>query len=259
MPLPELPGFAPDRERRLVEDILLALPRPETPVDEIVVGPMMTGVRAGERAGLGAMLGARLTDEETDRVGALQGQPLGLVAELALEESPGLRCVGMAAANAGLRLREPGPDVGGEDLLARLGMCGKVVLVGDFPFAERLADAIAPGTLSILELKDGQGFAAPETWSDLLAEADVVGITATALLTGAMAWFLGRARKAYRVVLGPTTPFAPALFTAGADVLAGSLIEDWETVRSSIADGLSFKALKKRGGVRFAALLRPGG
>jgi len=69
--------------------------------------------------------------------------------------------------------------------------------------------------------------------------------------TRSMTWFMSRAPQATIIILGPTTPLSTALFDHGANYLCGSVVTDMENVAHGIRDGLSFKKVKKNGGIIF--------
>jgi uncharacterized protein (DUF4213/DUF364 family) len=149
----------------------------------------------------------------------------------------------------------PDPSAPTEDdrpadaLIAELGRNRIVGLVGEFPFTDSLREKV--GTLHLFELRDIPGALPRDQWEKTLPDLDVLAVTGTALLTRQMGYFLSRANRAVSVVLGPTTPLSPALFKFGADYLCGSVVTDPRLVAEGIRSGLPFRAIKKRGGVRF--------
>jgi len=168
------------------------------------------------------------------------------VAGLIQTPSPFAISLGFAALNAG---NAPDPnqvdpsDFPADDLIARLGKDKRTGLVGDFPFVESLKDRV--GTFHLFELRDVPGAVPHDQWERVLARLEVLAITGTALLTRRMAWFLARAPQAKVVILGPTTPVCPALFSHGADYLCGSVVTNMEKVTEGVRAGLSFKKMKQ--------------
>ncbi len=134
--------------------------------------------------------------------------------------------------------------------MAEKGGDGEVVLVGEFPFVKWLEEQVK--TLHLFELRKVAGAAPKEAWDEILGRCQVLGLTGTTLLTRAMATYLEKASQAYTIIIGPTTPISPVLFSYGADVMAGSKIVDSGPVFQGIRQGLSFREFKKLG-IQFVA------
>jgi len=250
-------GKVPDRplegeEKGIVESMLSSVIRPDAVVEQIVFGAKFIAVTAKGRMGLAALLGAEPREHERNIVHQMVGKPVKEVAQLICQPFPFSICLGFAALNAGNT-----PDLEkvnqsnfpADDLIAKLGKDKITGLVGDFPFKDSLRDRV--GTFHLFELKSVPGAVPRDQWEQVLAELDVFALTGTALLTRRMAWFLSRARQAKIVILGPTTPFSPALFSHGADYLCGSVVTDTKKVAQGIESGLPFNKVKKNGGIIF--------
>lgn len=249
------PRIVPEAEALLVNQLLASMERPEAPIDEVVPGSHFIGMRAGNRAGLASVLGAKPSPEELRLAEELPGKPLAEAAALLLDESPFLVSLGAAALNTGLGV--PNGCAGGQgaaELLAEQGRDAEVVLVGEFPFTPWLREQV--GALHLFDLSMGEGVVPRDQWEEVLARSTVVGLTGTTLLTRSMAWYLERARHAFTVIIGPTTPMSPALFERGADVLAGSRVAKPGPVFEGLRQGQSFRQFKKLG-VEFLNLRRP--
>jgi len=209
-------------------------------------------VVASGRLGLASLLGARPGAGESGLPADAVGKTAAEVARLLRSSSPFAICVGMAALNAAdtWDAQAPSPSAPPADaLIATLGKGRSVGVVGDFPFIERLRTEV--GDLHLFELRDVAGAVARRNWESVLAEVDVLAVTATALLTRQMAYFLSHASHADTVVLGPTTPPSQVLIEFGADFLCGCVVTDMQRILEGVRAGLSFRALKKGGGLRF--------
>ncbi|MFH1153923.1 MAG: DUF364 domain-containing protein [Pseudomonadota bacterium] len=239
-------------EKELVDSLLSSIIRPDSAVEEIIVGPKFIAVTAGGRMGLSALLGVKPREHEKNLERQLIGKSVSEVAGLISNPSPFAISLGFAALNAG---NTPDPkhveasNFPADDLIARLGNDKVTGLVGEFPFVESLRNRV--GTFHLFELRDVPGAVPHDQWESTLAKLDVFAITGTALLTRKMAWFLSRAPQATIIILGPTTPFSSALFSHGADYLCGSVVTDMAKVAQGIRAGLPFKMVKKNGGVVF--------
>jgi uncharacterized protein (DUF4213/DUF364 family) len=228
--------------------------RPSAIVTEIAVGSHFIGVRADDSgtdtAGLASTLGANATTDERQMVADMVGKPLNEVALLLKATSAFSISLGAAALNAGIIAPQNQPDMDASLIMAEKGKDGGAVLVGDFPFTEWLGRQVK--TLHLFELRDVPGRTSPAQWDDILAHCDVLGLTGTTLITRAMAAYLNKAPQAYTIIIGPTTPLSPVLFSHGADVLAGSEVIDPDPVFEGIRKGKSFRQFKKLG-IRFIA------
>lgn len=249
--------FPPDRplegkEKILVDDILSFLIRPDAVVEKIIAGSKFAAVIAGGRMGLSSFLGAKPRENEIRLEDRLIGKKVSEMADLIKEPYPFSISLGFAALNAG---NAPDPEkvdssnFPADTLIADLGRDKIVGLVGEFPFVDELRDRV--GTFHLFELRSVPGAVPHDQWESTLAELDVLALTGTALLTRSMAWFLSRAPQAKVVIIGPTTPFSPVLFSRGVDYLCGSVVSDMEKVGKGIQNGLPFRQVKKNGGVIF--------
>jgi uncharacterized protein (DUF4213/DUF364 family) len=134
--------------------------------------------------------------------------------------------------------------------MAEKGQQGETVLVGEFPFTDRLRRQVKK--FHLFELRDVPGRVPPDRWDNILGRCSVLGLTGTTLLTRAMAGYLAKAPQAFTIIIGPTTPLSPVLFSYGAHVLAGCEVISPDPVLAGIREGMTFRQLRKLG-VRFVA------
>lgn len=240
-------------EKELVDQMILAVKRPEVFVEKVVMGSKFMGVIAGNRMGLSSLLDAIPGQDDIKLAQKLVGKPIEEAITLIRQSSPFLISLGAAAMNA---CNAPNPesvepsDFPAEDLIAGLGKDKILGLVGEFPFTEQLARKV--GTLHLFELKNVPNGLPREQWEKVLPKLDVLAITGTTLLTRQMAWYLSMASQAKIVILGPTTTMSRTLFEHGANYLCGSVVTDIKKVCISIEAGLCFRDIKKNGGIIFA-------
>jgi len=94
----------------------------------------------------------------------------------------------------------------------------------------------------------------PEKEADrILPQCDVVGITGTSFINHTLAGLLNLCKKAFVVLIGPTSPLSPILFDYGIDAICGSKVVDEDKVIQSISQGATFKEVS---GVRLLTLLK---
>ena len=247
----------PDRplegeEKDLVDAILSSIIRPDAVVEQIVFGAKFIAVTAGGRMGLSALLGAKPREHEMDLEHQMVGKSVKEVVGLIRKPFPFSIALGYATLNAGntpdLKRVEPN-SFPADNLIAKLGKNKITGLVGEFPFVDSLRDRV--GTFHLFELKPVPGAVPRDQWERVLGELNVFAVTGTALLNRSMAWFLSKAHQARIIILGPTTPFSPALFSHGANYLCGSVVTDTKKVAQGIRSGLPFKKVKRNGGIIF--------
>ena len=190
------------------------------------------------------------------RAVAIEELPLpdacGSAKELAqnlLSENPMEATVGLACLNS---LLPSPPDenlqsIKAQDLILHYGKGRKVAVIGHFPFVEKIGKEFSD--FWVLEKSPRPGDIHAQEAPSILPAADVVAISATTLANGTLAEILDLCSKtAIKIMLGPSTPLAPSLFTCGIQVLAGSIVEDHALVKQGILAGLPFKQLK---GIRY--------
>jgi uncharacterized protein (DUF4213/DUF364 family) len=241
-------------ERLLVDDLIQSMHHPSAVIAEVAVGSHFIGIRADDkgsvRAGLASTLGAVPTDKERQMVADMAGKSLVEAAGQLKSTSAFSISFGAAALNAGLTAPQNQPDIEASQIMAEKGRDGETILVGDFPFTDWLRQQVK--TLHLFELQKVAGRTPPDQWDAILGRCRVLGLTGTTLITRAMATYLEKAPQAYTIIIGPTTPLSPVLFSHGADVLAGCQVVSPEPVFEGIRNGMSFREFKKLG-VQFIA------
>ena len=241
-------------ERRLIDDLIESMQHPSAIIAEIAVGSHFIGIRADNNgkmcAGLASTLGAIPTDEERQMVAGMVGKPLDEAAGQLKSTSAFSISFGAAALNTGITAPQNQPGIEASQIMAERGKDGETVLVGDFPFTDWLRQQVK--TLHLFELQKVAGRTPPDQWDAILGRCHVLGLTGTTLITRAMATYLEKAPQAYTIIIGPTTPLSPVLFSHGADVLAGCQVVSPDPVFEGIRKGLSFREFKKLG-VQFIA------
>ncbi len=190
---------------------------------------------------------------------AAPGMPLGgrearAAAALAGDDDPGSAAAGLATLNA---LLEPDPaallEIDAADWLAARGRGRRVAIFGRFPFIDAEIRPAA-AAISVFELDPGPGEFGPADMADVLPRAELVAITASALVNHTLDGILAHiAPEAERVMLGATTPLSPRLFDFGFSLLAGVQVVDVEATVVEIRAGLSFRQMT---GLRRVSLRR---
>jgi uncharacterized protein len=146
-------------------------------------------------------------------------------------------------------------DLDGLQLIYDLGKGKNISIIGHFPFLERLSEVAA--NVWIIEKHPRPGDLTEEAGKGCLPKSDIVVISGTTLINHTLPGILDLCNdKSVRMLLGPSTVMAPALFDHGIDILSGSMVTDKETALKSISEGANFVRLKKTGSVRFVTMVK---
>jgi uncharacterized protein (DUF4213/DUF364 family) len=164
--------------------------------------------------------------------------------------------LGIAAINSLVDVEaEKCADLDGLQLVYDLGKEKNISIIGHFPFLERLSKVAK--NLWIIEKHPRSGDIAEEAGKDYLPKSDIVVISGTTLINHTLVGILDLCNeKSVRMLLGPSTPMASALFGFGIDILSGSTVTDRETALKHIGEGANFIRLKKTGAVRFVTMVK---
>lgn len=230
------------------------------PATDVRVGAHWTLVAAetakGTRAGLASTQLARDGEHGHATVreaGQLVGKPARELAQWLGAESPTERSIGFAALNALIEVDEARcRAMNAEQLIIARGAGKHVVIVGHFPFTERVRAAVA--RLSVLEMNPQPGDLPASVAPEVIPEADVVAITGMSLVNGTFESLAALRRPdAFVLLLGATTPLSPVLFEYGVDAISGTVVDDIGLAAAAVSQGASFRQIN---GKRLLTMLR---
>jgi uncharacterized protein (DUF4213/DUF364 family) len=138
------------------------------------------------------------------------------------------------------------------EVLVERGAGKRVTLVGRFPFTQRLRNRV--GELMVVELNPKEGEFPQGDAPKLFERSDVIAITGMTFINQSLGSLLKLCpKRAYVMVLGPSTPLSPILFERGVDVISGALVEDVDAVLHRVSQGGNFRQLH-RAGTRLVSL-----
>jgi len=242
----------------LVQTLIEAI-ADDSPVADVRVGLHWTVLLTADgRAGIANSNSEPHVEHGTPDVeaaGTLIGRSTRELAQLALDGRPAERGVGVAAINALLPLPPESDltDMNAAEVLIQRAPGKKVVVVGHFPFLDRLRKAA--GELFVLELNPGQGEYPASAASEIVPQADIAALTGSAIVNGTMELLLPLCRPdAFVLILGPSTPLHPIVLDWGVDAIASSIVVDATTCMQYASQGSTFRQLR---GVRKVVLARP--
>ena len=215
-------------------------------VDECIIGLQWTFVRSGDHAGIA------MTFQGSSMTGLKDGSYIG---RSLCEVAAGIKSwdmlqasVGMAACNAWYNSEDKMADLGiaQEDKESHTGtgnsifneplesICGKkVAVIGHFPDIERqLGDKC---DLCVLERKPLGRDLLDSACEYILPEQDFVFITGLTLTNKTLPRLLSLTEKARTILVGPSSPITPKLFSFGVDSIAGFYVIDKDQTRSLVS------------------------
>lgn len=230
----------------------------------VQVGPSRTAVLAETNDGIRCGLAATLCNPEFDHkcqpsvreAGDLHKMNPADLAGLVESHSFTEVAIGLATINA-LLPQSPNQwaDIHAEEYLFEHGANKNVVVVGHFPFVDRLRPVAK--NLWVLELNPRDGDLPAEAAPEVLPQADVVAVTATTLINKTFQGLVELCQPRARVVLvGPSTPLSPIMYDYGVDVLSGTIVTDPHAVMTGIGQGICFHQLRKKKVVKLVTLQR---
>jgi uncharacterized protein (DUF4213/DUF364 family) len=162
------------------------------------------------------------------------------LAEYAKSDSLLEASIGMATINSLIDIDEKKcTEKNAFEILLEKSKGRNVAVVGHFPWIPKLREKVQ--NLWVLEQRIREGDLPAKEADRILPECDVVGITGTSFINHTLEGLLALCKKAFVVLIGPTSPFSPILFDYGIDVICGSKIIEVEKVIRSISEGATFK------------------
>ena len=238
---------------KILQDILLSLRGRDVPVRSVHTCVYWTAV-ISQWCGLSSTFrGEGPSHEKGVRdVGGLTQKTALELAEYARSSSLLEASIGMATINSLIEVDESKcVEKNAFEILLGKGQGKNVAVVGHFPWIPELRGKV--GNLWVLEQRVREGDLPAEAAARILPECDVVGITGTSFINHTLEGLLSLCKKAYIVMIGPTTPLSPVLFDHGIDVICGTKVVDSERLIRFISQGATFKQVS---GIRLLTLVK---
>jgi len=238
----------------ILNDIILTLDL-NAEVRDIRQGIFHTGVLT-RRCGLAATLPKDALKQSPPMVkapGRLLDKSASDLVRMSFSESILEAAIGMAALNSLIEIDELRcVELNAGDLIEEKAKDKRVVIVGHFPFLNKIKDIAKD--LHVIEKNPREGDLEECHADVLLPEADVIGITGTALTNHTMDRLLSLCNpNAYVVVLGDSTPLSPVLFDHGVDAVSGTMVIDSDIALRCVSQGANFRQIK---GIRLLTMLK---
>ena len=227
-------------------DDLISILNFKTNVREIRQGIFHTGVLT-RNCGLAATLPRDALRQDPPLVkkpGYLLEKSARELARMAYSESILEAAIGMATINSLLDIdMKSSVELNARDLIVDKGKDKRVAIVGHFPFIPEIREISKE--LWVIEKNPRKGDFTEAEAKDLVPQADIVGITGTALTNHTLDHLLELCDpKAYVVLLGDTVPLSPILFDYGVNAISGTKVIDSELALQCISQGANFRQIK---------------
>ncbi len=238
---------------KILDDLILSLKGNDVPVRSVHTCVFWTAVIT-KHCGLSSTFRGEgpSHDRGVRDVGNLTRKTALELAEYAKSESLLEASIGMATINSLVDIDESKCiEKNAFKIILEKGQGKNVAIVGHFPWIPKLKGKSK--NLWVLEQRLRQGDLPAQEADRILPQCDVVGITGTSFINHTLEGLLKLCKKAFVVLIGPTSPLSPILFEYGIDAICGSKVVDVEKVIRSISEGATFKEVT---GVRLLTLTK---
>ena len=238
---------------KILEDLILSLKGNDSPVKSVHTCVFWTAV-VSKHCGLSSTFRDEKPSHErgVKDVGNLTRKTALELAEYARSESLLEASIGIAAINSLIDIDESKwIEKNAFEIILEKGEGENVAIVGHFPWIPKLGGKVK--NLWILEQRLREGDLPAKQADRILPQCDVVGITGTSFINHTLEGLLNLCKKAFVVMIGPTTPLSPFLFDYGIDVICGTQVVEAEKLIRSISEGATFKQVT---GVRLLTLMK---
>jgi|WetSurMetagenome_2_1015567.scaffolds.fasta_scaffold07140_2 uncharacterized protein len=180
----------------------------------------------------------------------IAGMSVRRLAEFVKSWNPYEATLGLAAINSAINSPEQVEELSGHPVMDQPQISAflyygemvrnkNVAVIGHFPDLDEFGKLCR---LTILERNPGEGDLPDPACEYVLPSQDYVFITGTALINKTLPRLLELSRRAQTFLVGPSTPFAPLLFSHGIDTLAGTVVVEpdgvWQAAQEGAARGI---------------------
>ena len=239
---------------KLLDDLISTLDL-DTKVRDIRQGVFHTAVLT-RNCGLAATLprdALRQNPPLVKEPGTLLEKSVSELARMAYSESLLEAAMGMATINSLLEIDDDQcVELNAGDLIVDKGTGKRVAIIGHFPFIPLLKERAKE--VRVVEKNPQQGDLTEDEAQNVIPQADVVGVTGTAITNHTFEDLLELfSPQAYVVMLGDTTPLSPVLFDYGVHAISGTTVVNIEQALRCISQGANYRQIE---GTRRLTMIR---
>ncbi|MGD0917461.1 MAG: DUF364 domain-containing protein [Thermodesulfobacteriota bacterium] len=238
---------------RILDDLILSLKKNDFPVKSVYTCVFWTAVIT-KHCGLSSTFRDKgpSHDRGVRDVGNLTRKTAFELAEYAKSDSLLEASIGMATINSLIDIDEKKCiEKNAFEIILERGQGRNVAVVGHFPWIPKLKEKVQ--NLWVLEQRLREGDVPAKEANQILPQCEIVGITGTSFINHTIEGLLKLCKKAYVVLVGPTSPLSPMLFDYGINAICGAKVIDEEKVIRSISEGATFKEVT---GVKLVTLTK---
>lgn len=236
---------------KLLDDLIASLTA-DSLVREVYAGALWTAVISRNCGLASTFRDERPHHDKVRDAGSLRGKPALELARYARSDNLLEASIGMAAINSLIDADKNSCVKGNAlDILIEKGRGKKIAIVGHFPWVPQLQKIAKE--LWVIEQRPQEGDLPEEAASEILPQADVIGITGTSFINHTIEKLLDFSKGRFTILIGPTSPLSPVLFGYGVDVISGVRVTDAERAIRCISEGAIFKEMH---GVELVSMTR---
>jgi len=229
------------KSEQLKQDLIASVKNRNVPLREIILGVNLTLVNSRHFGLASTVYNAADPFKKLSQAGTLKELPLQNLLDK-LKSDNLLECsIGLAALNSLLKVDTRAKILNAFEIIRRKGQGKDVSVIGHFPFVERLKQTTR--NCWVFEKAPRPGDLSSERMGEFLPESDVVVITGQTITNNTIGGVLRLAEKAFKIMLGPSTPLSPVLYDYGINVLGGVRVRNGPLVKKYILQGAHFRQL----------------
>jgi uncharacterized protein (DUF4213/DUF364 family) len=233
---------------KMLDDLISTLDM-KTSVRDIRMGLFHTAVLT-RNCGLAATLprDALKQHHEGDAMvkecGYLMNKEVKDLVGMAYSESLLEAAIGVSTINSLLQIDESSCyNLNAADLIAEKGKGKRIAIIGHFPFIPKLQGLAEK--VWVIEKNPQEADLAEDQSETYIPQADVVGITGTAITNHSIGHLLELCNPAaYVVILGDSAPLSPVLFDFGIDAVSGTKVVDPNLAMRCVSEGGTYRQIK---------------
>jgi uncharacterized protein (DUF4213/DUF364 family) len=221
-------------------------------VEEVYACAMWTAVRTIDWGLASSLRGNRSGHGRVREVGHLRGKRALELAEYAKSDYLLEASIGLATINSLISTpKDQLVSCNAFDILSEMGRGKKIAVVGRFPGTQQLASVAE--NLWVIEKRPRPGDLPSEFATEILPQADIIGLTATSLINHTFEELMSLCRGKFVVLVGPSSPLSPILFDYGVSVISGIRVIEPDRMLACVTEGATFKDIA---GLKMVSLMK---